>query len=241
MGKLAGFTCGLLLTALTFSAHGAATLTADYRFQGNLNDSLPGGSALIGNGGTVGATTYDFSFGQGLFGSGILANGGDWSLVIRFLFTENAGFNKFVDFKNRTSDCGEYVSPTIGFFCMANGGPVFTTDVFHDVVLTRDGGTSVYTAYLDGSLAFSAVDTTNAIFDVNNGTMYFMGDDALQNTENSPGSVERIRIYDGALTAAEVSQLDLTEPSGAAVPEPQTAALLASAIGGLLMLRLRRR
>jgi hypothetical protein len=231
-----------LLTALTFSAHATAALTADYRFQGNLNDSLPGGSALISNGGTVGATTYDFSYGQGLFGSGILANGGDWSLVIRFLFTENSGFNKFVDFKNRGSDCGEYVSPTIGFFCMTGSvGPVFATDIFHDVVLTRDGGTSAYNAYLDGSLVFSAVDTTNAIFDVNNGTMYFMGDDLVAgNTENSPGSVDRIRIYDGALTGAEVSQLDLSEPNGAGVPEPQTGALFGSAIAGLLMLGRRR-
>ena len=232
---------GLLLTALALRIS-AATLTADYRFQGNLNDSLPGGTPLTGNGGTVGATTYDFSYGQGLFGSGILADGGDYSLVIRFLFTENASWNKFVDFKNRTSDCGQYVNGTLNFFCLGAGGPTFTTDVFHNVVLTRNGTTGLYSAYLDGNLAFSVTDLGGtASFSINNRTMYFMGDDlSTSNAENSPGSLDRIRIYDGALTQAEISNLDLSEPTNtSAVPEPQTAGIFAAAAAGLVMLRRR--
>jgi hypothetical protein len=226
----------LALTALFGSLCSGAVLTADYRFNGNLNDSLAGGTALTANGGSVGASTYTFSYNQGLSVSSILADGGDYSLGMRFSFAENSGWNKFVDFKNLTADAGQYVNGGLSFYPVTGGGS-FSTGVMHDVFLTRSSATNTYSAYLDGSLVYSFTDSSSlGVFTATGGIMHFFRDDSGTGGEASPGEADRIMIWDGALTANEIGDIDLTvETTESVVPEPGTLSLaglaLAAAVG----------
>ena len=106
----------LLLPAAAVLMNGAI-LTADYRFNGNLSDSLSGGTSLDDHGGTPGAGSYAFGAGQGLsVDNVILADGGAYTLALRFEFdTASTGWRKVVDFKDRTSDCGQYVNSGLNF------------------------------------------------------------------------------------------------------------------------------
>src|SRR5688572_22486947 len=233
---------GLLsFTLLTLSSglSSAAVLTADYRLNGSLADFLPGGTALTSAGGTLGANTYTFSNNQELSVSNVLANGADYSLGIRFSFTENAGYNKFVDFKDLTSDTGQYVNSGFTFYPTASGG-FFSTSVMHNVFLTRSSATNTYTAYLDGTEIYSFTDSSSlAVFSGPGSVMRFFRDD--NNTgggESSPGEADRIMVWDGALTAAEIGNIDLTVEAGkSAVPEPGTFSLGGLAIGAAMLVR----
>lgn len=221
---------GALLTAPSFSA----TLTADYRFNGNLNDSVPGGTALTSHGGTVTAGTYTFAAGQGLSVANLLANDGDYSIGLRFEFDNTSGWRKLVDFKDRGADCGQYVNGGLNFYCLGSGGTL-SPNTFYNVVLTRTNA-GTYSTYLNGALVWSATDGSgNAVFS-GSSMAFFLDDFNTGQSEASGGTADRILIFDGALTGSEVAALDFgAELNYSAVPEPSTLALagLAFAVVGV--------
>lgn len=214
-----------LALSLTCVSLSAATLTADYRFNGNLNDALPGGSALTSFGGSLATPgLYTFAAGQGLSASNFLLNGGEYSLGIRFEFDTTSGWRKLVDFKDRTVDCGQYVNGGLAFYCLNSGGSL-SPDTFYNVVLTRSSA-GTYSTYVNGSLVWSISDVgNNAVFSGSN--LFFFMDDFANGGEISGGTADRILIYDGDLSASEVAALDFgNEPFyGSATPEPSAFAL----------------
>jgi hypothetical protein len=233
---------GLLsFTLLTLSSglSSAAVLTADYRLNGSLADFLPGGTALTAGGGTLGTNTYTFSYNQGLSVSNVLANGGDYSLGLRFSFTENSGYNKFVDFKNLGSDTGQYVNVGFNFYNVTGNVGSFSVNTMHNVFLTRSSATNTYTAYLDGAQVYTFVDgSALGVFSSPGAVMQFFRDDVGTGGEASPGEVDRIMVWDGALTSAEIANIDLTVEAGkSAVPEPGTFSLGGLAIGAAMLVR----
>ena len=64
----------------------------------------------------------------------------------------------------------------------------------------------------------------------------FFSDDTAVTGDDPSGSVQRIRIYDGALTAAEVGNLN----GAAGTPEPASYAMLATGLSILGLLRRKR-
>jgi hypothetical protein len=83
--------------------------TFTYELNGSLMDS--GGPSLVSQGGTLGSTGYAFGVNEGLSLPGTRAFD-VYSIDIRFYFNDvNAsldGYQRILDFKNRTSDSGLY-------------------------------------------------------------------------------------------------------------------------------------
>ena len=231
------------------SASTEAALTPDhfYELQGTLNDYY-GGPALVKTNYTgQTATGYgDFSGSGFAFGdsrglslaTSALTNTQTYSIVLDFRFNDTVGYQKVIDFK--AADQGLYVVDSdLNLYNTVIAAPAtnnaFTANVMHRLVLTRDGATDRVRGYVDGVLQFDGLDT----FDVSVATsrLLFFQDDSSGNTnEAEPGFVERIAIFNRALTQTEAQDLRGT---AVAVPEPAAGALVAA--GAALLLGRRRR
>lgn len=126
-----------------------------------------------------------------------------------------SGWNKFVDFKNRTSDSGLYtLNGEVRFFPVANGGGSLTTGVDYTIGLERSAA-GVVRVFLDYRELFSFNDTSSLAVPTSN-ILHFFIDDQTVTGEAFAGSVDLIRIHDDASTFGQ---------SPAAVPEPISAAV----------------
>jgi hypothetical protein len=215
----------------------AASLIHDYTFQNTLADSL-GGPSLTSLGGTLGAGTYTFGAEQGLSLSGALtaSQAANYSVYMDFDFDDLTGYRKILDFKNLASDNGLYdLSTDLNYYNFSFGpSGAFTAGTFAQVVLTRDSVSGLLTGYVNGVEQIQFTDTTSdAVFNAANNIINFFEDDAVTGgRESSSGAVSEIRIYDGALTASEVTALSTT------VPEPISLVLTGT---GLLLCVVRRK
>jgi hypothetical protein len=225
----------------------AASVAHIYELNGSLADSL-GGPALSAAGGTLNATNYSFAANQGLSLQNGLTNAGDYSIETVFQFSANSGFRKIVDFKDRTSDSGFYnLSAALNFFPVTTGpGGAISPNTDVHVVLTRDGATNTVIGYANGTPQISFVDGSSlGIFTGPNQIMHLFKDDfATGQGEASGGIVDRIRIYNGALSGDQVTALFTGgTPPGLPhgnVPEPASLLLLGSGLAGLAAWRARR-
>jgi hypothetical protein len=215
-----------------------ATLTNFYAFQGNLNDSL-GGPALTCAGCTINASSYTFGQNQGPSLSGALQSLTDYSIAVRVSLDTVDGFRKIVDLHDLNIDPGFYdLSGALTFYPYAPGPNVVLSEHVQAVlVLTRDSGSNTIAGYANGVLQFSVLDTSSyGVLDPGN-IINFFNDDTqccFNGGEASSGTVDRILIFNGALTPTEVANLDVQS----SVPEPASLALLGA---GLLALGLLRR
>ena len=196
----------------------SATLKADYQLQNTRSSSVgsPPDLADLGTNSFTTATVdgtsrtvLTFSQNNGLSlssTSGVLPNDA-YTVVMLFSFEQTSGYRRILDFKNGTSDNGLYQQyGHLYFYPSGYGSPVsISANTYVQVVLTRDS-TGTVTGYVDGTQQFQFSDSSNyGVIDSNN-TLRFFRDDGSA-SEASPGSVARIRIYDGALTATQVSAL----------------------------------
>jgi uncharacterized delta-60 repeat protein/uncharacterized repeat protein (TIGR01451 family) len=213
-----------LMLAVAAPGASAATLTADYRFQNTRSSSVGSPPDLVDIGPGTNSfqtdtvdgqaqTVLAFPMGNGLSLSpttGVVPNG-TYSIVARFRFDTVSGFRRILDFKNATSDNGLYAeSGNLRFFPYAGGsGTPITANTYVQVALTRDSaGTMV--GYVNGVQQFSVSDAANqfGVISSANSLRFFRDDGA----EHSAGRVTRIRLFDAALTAAEVANLEPPPP-----------------------------
>src|SRR5262245_7209910 len=164
MTKLARAVIGCVsATLLAGVAPIAAADTFTYELNGSLADS--GGPSLVSNGGTLGPTGYTFGVNEGLSLRGTRAFD-VYSIDIRFYFNDvNAsldGYQRILEFKNRTSDSGLYsLSGQLVLFSSSGSGDPsagsqvhdFTNGTMADLLVTRDAS-GLFSAFVNGHLAF---------------------------------------------------------------------------------------
>jgi hypothetical protein len=218
---------------------GAATLLHEYSLVNSLADNY-GGPSLVSNGGVLSSAGYAFNANHGLSLSGGLLNTGDYSIALNFNFSILSGYRKILDFDNRQLDYGLYtLNSALTFYPITvTYQAVLSPSTPIELVFTRSAATHVITAYGNGISLFSAVDTVSpAVFTGSSGIIYFFTDDTAIPGNDPTGSVQRIRIYDGALTASQVATLDAP---AVGAPEPAAFTLIGLSLAGLARLRHRR-
>ena len=220
-----------LMLALTAPAASAATLKGDYRFAGTHDSSCCGAPPLTDLGAnsfaqeTVGSSsqtvlTFPLSSGVSLPAGVIPAD--SYSIAAQFRLEEVTGFRRIVDLSTSTSDRGLYnLNGQLNFYPIVTGStfpaPIQANEYTH-VVLTRDVAGTVR-GYVDGTEEISFTDSSgDAVFPPGTDVRFFK-DDALVGGEESAGAVARIRVYDGALTPAEVA--DISGKTLADLPPPE--------------------
>src|SRR5262245_31140 len=162
-----------------------------------LSEDSNSGPSLVPNGGTLGPTGYSFGPNTGLRLDNVVSQ--TYSIYISFNFDSVAasynGYQRILDFSNRLSDSGLYSSggrlslfpssylpglpPVVGgnYPSASSAGQVFTNGVAANLLVTRDA-TGLFSAYVNGGLAFSAMDPTGATtFSGLNNRIWFFVDD----------------------------------------------------------------
>ncbi|HET9483579.1 MAG TPA: LamG-like jellyroll fold domain-containing protein [Xanthomonadales bacterium] len=240
------------LVGLLFSSTAAAVLRADYQFQNSLASSVAGAPALTTIGTTAFATesvdgaartVLTFTAGSGVAltpTTGVVPTSTTYSIVMLVRLATVAGYRKYVDFKNATSDNGLYANDgELEFYpTVASTTTPLADNTYARVVMTRDAAGNV-AGYVDGVQVFAFVDTAlDGVIDASN-TLRFFVDDTVTTGEETAGAVSRISIYDNALTPGEVAGL-FAGPQSVPALSRDMLVLLAVLVMALALVALRR-
>ncbi len=118
---------------------------------------------------------------------------------------------KLIDFTGRVADEGLYLDngfPVFDDFTPDNGIPVVAARDGSIIVLTREGPSKRVKTYVDGELRLSFLDEADAAVIGLTGELFFLVDDTTgAGAEHSAGAIDRLRIWDGALSATQVRDL----------------------------------
>lgn len=164
-------------------------------------------------------------------------------LLASFSLNPNLVATKVFDFKNLSSDDGLYINDTTGLLSFNGvttgtvpGGTAIPANTFAQIVLTRDGTTGLTTVYANGAQAIQFTDTNNqAVLGdataTGNSFLTVFRDDgtgvgSTLVAESTTGSLARLRLLNGPLSAAQVTALDTIAP----IPEPATWTLVLGAV-----------
>lgn len=215
------FIVGATLALLALAPTRAAVLIHEYTLRNTLS-SVSTGPALDGIGGSISALGYIFAAHPFSLGT-TLPLPANVSVEFSFKF-QVAGQLVAGDFTPNV--VASKIDVTAPLVQQTAPGDV-VRDVPLTVVITRDAASNVITGYVNGQTEFvinqNVVDTASAF----NASFAF-------SLSDSPGAgarpflggrVDSVRIYNGALTAAEVKSLYVADVP-LAIPEPSTYALL---------------
>ena len=242
MKSVKGWVLASAVLAVALAPARGATLIAEFALRGNLNDNLAG-PALVSLGGQITALGYVFAANQGLTLTSPALSPTNYSIELSFKFDATSGWRKIADFHNLADDTGFYqYFGNLNFYNVVTASQTdFSSGVDVHVVLTRDSASNTVTGYVNGVQRFSFVDSSPlaTVTAPNNQLTFFVDDFATSQNEASSGTLNFLRVYNGALTAADVAAL-YAAGSPVAVPEPSTAMLLALGAAGLLVRRWRR-
>ncbi len=186
-----------------------------------------GGPLLAGSGGTFVAGGYQFGANQGLTGVGIVPQN-VYTIDLEFAFADLGGWRKIIDYEGLTLDSGFYTYDGALQYVIVPGSdflttiPTFVVNAVTRVTLTRDASNLVV-AYITASpvmaarasnaappastpaTSFMFTDPTRVAALTGTTVSFFIDDAATGGGEAAAGIVRRIRIYDIALTAAQVA------------------------------------
>lgn len=138
-----------------------------------------------------------------------------YSIVVLARLDLVDNYRRLVDFKNGTTDDGPYVSEGgLTFYPTISGPPIIAADQYAQFVLTRNAA-GLVSGYIDGAWQWSFDDSAGGlgVIDANNVLRFFRDNDTGgADFEESSGAVARIRLYDDALSEAEVGALNREPP-----------------------------
>jgi hypothetical protein len=209
---------------LLHASAGAAILIHEYALRGSLDDST-GGNSLKSLGGDITALGYVFAANQGLTFSSRAFTPKDYSIELSFKLDSTSGTNKIIDFHHFTAFPGLYQSgDALAFIPLAAAGSDFTPNVNVHMVLTRNEQTNIVTAYVNGESRFSFLDVAGlAVTPGFSNKVSFLASDGIEN--DAGGTLNYLRVFNGALNANEVSALFAAGPP-VMIPEPPALILL---------------
>lgn len=153
---------------------------------------------------------------------------GNYSIGMRFQFSDTAGFRRMINFANE--DSGMYVNGGVFTFFGPGGtaGGSMTANTFVEFILTRTGSTSQVAGYVNGSSTpvFQFTDGS-ASADVPSGSPLQFFRDNTGGTEFSPaGRISMLRVWNGPLSPGEIPLAMVPEPSALALGGLGVAAIL---------------
>jgi hypothetical protein len=225
----------LALAVITSANVRAATYT--YDLNGTLAEAN-GGPSLVPYGGTLGPTGYSFGPNTGLSLSGTSAFD-VYSIDVRFYFDSVTasfdGYQRILDFKDRTLDMGLY-SFNGGLRCFACGGDFSPTQVFFDAQpvtlrVTRDAN-GLFSTYINGIFQMSGLEGTSTTFSEPNNIIWFFMDD-FQTLTNYPNSPEAGSGF--------IDSITVTTPSPVPLPPSIISQIAGLGLLGLLAWRRKRK
>lgn len=215
-----GFIGLALACACAFASTTRAAEVANYRFDATFASSIAGAPALqeLAPFGGVFAHEVALQRNAWLFpaGSGLvldttgLLQPDRYSLVIQMRSALDQAYMKLVDTSDRLADHGLYFSyDDLGYYPRANGddNELLEPNQWYTVVVTRSAA-GEYRGYIDGVERFRFQDEFGETRIPASGLLHFFRDDVdTDDRENSQGGVARLRVFDVALSPAEVAAL----------------------------------
>jgi hypothetical protein len=137
---------------------------------------------------------------------------GAYSIVVLFRMSQLGGFDRLLDFKSGTADSGVYMyNGSLRFWPHSSiGSKVIVNGEWAQVVVTRTAG-GTQRGFVDGVQQWQFTDTAGDGVISNNRLVFFR--DNVSGGEHSAGAVARIRLFDRALSQAEIDRLGQT-PAG---------------------------
>lgn len=223
-----GAIVGALLAALILVGGvddaGAATLRAEYRFQGDLSSEIAAAPNLvdIGQGnafaferingfGLQQVLRFPEGNGLSLATTGLISPTSN-SVVVVFRLADTHGYRRILDFAGGVSDIGLYnLNGHVALYgASAASKNVVLDNSYAEIALTNAaaaGGSEQVTAYLDGTEV--AAGKASKGFDLGSGELRFFRDNTsgAYPGEESSGAVSCVLVYDGTLSADEVRRV----------------------------------
>ncbi|MFT5107899.1 MAG: hypothetical protein ACI9UA_003534 [Pseudoalteromonas tetraodonis] len=235
----------VVLALIGFVAHAAAgqLLVVDYQFNDTLASAVGTAASLEQIGEPifqsesvdgVDQRVLAFAAGEGcrlLNASQTL--GEAHTIVVLFRFDSNSSWRRVLDYRNRKTDWGLYsYYGNLNFYNVTTGiGGAIQPDNYVQIALTRNEQGTVR-GYVNGVPEIDFHDSgPNATLDVDD-ILTFFQDDTVVSGEHSAGAVSRIRIWDDALSEADIAALDRSPGGELTAPPVITSQLATSVVTG---------
>ena len=185
-----------------------AQLLHDYGLNGDYLDAF-GGNPIVPNGGYLTAIEYVFDIDQGPNVSGVI-DPESYTIEMRFTPTLTQWWAKILDFNNRLSDNGLYISNgQLEFwpYTPYNHDVVFQPGIPATLMFSRNEATSLITACVNGVHQWTMADIVgNAVFAGPDNIIHILMDDLIEYEGPMAGSLDYFKIYNYNL---EVLELEL--------------------------------
>lgn len=231
MGSRRATAVATILATLTLAAGvtaASASLVADYRFGGDLASSVAGAPEMFTNG-TVGPFASEtvagcsrsslfFADGSGLgLSTAEITDPVAFTVITQVRFDSATGYVRLLNwYPSFAVDDGLYLNNgMLDFYDTSDpetsdhaGTTVVPADSYAEFAITRSAAGRL-NGYTNGIHQFSHLDTSNdAVTPHPAGNVYFFVDNADNTGEASAGAVARVRVYDSALPARQITNTE---------------------------------